>query len=83
MSLRYQRSKKAKTDILKSYFDITFQTETTTVRGVCFLLDKHKRLQKFSKESTSYVITNVTRDKETEFRLTNFSTIKPKTVVFA
>ena len=62
---------------------MTFQTETTTVRGVCFWPDKHKRLQKFSKESTSYVITHITRDKETEFRLTNFSTIKPKTVVFA
>ena len=74
--------KKAKTDISKSYFDITFQTETTAVRGVCFSPDKHKRLQKFSKESTSCVIVIIS-NKETEFRLTNFSTIKPKTAVFA
>ena len=62
---------------------MTFQTETTAIRGICFSPDKHKRLQKFSKESTSCVITNIIREKETEFRLTNFSTIKPKTVVFA
>ena len=72
-----------KTDILKSYFDMTFQTETTAVHGVCFLSDKHKRLRKFSKESTSCVITNIVRNKETEFWLTNFSIIKPERVVFA
>lgn len=38
--------KKPKTDISKSYFDVTFQTETTTVHGVCFSPDTHKRLQK-------------------------------------
>ena len=58
----------------------TFQTETTAMCEVCFLPDKHKRLQKISKESTNSVITNIIRDKETEFRLTNFSTIKPKTI---
>ena len=58
--------KKAKTDISKSYFDMTFQTETTTICEVCFSPDKHKRLQKFSKESTSCVITNIIRNKETE-----------------
>ena len=62
---------------------MTFQTETTAVSGVCFSPDKHKRLQKFSKESTSCVITDIIRNKETEFRLTDFSIIKPKTVVFA
>ena len=36
--------KKAKTDILKSYFDMTFQTETTAVCVVCFLPDKSVRL---------------------------------------
>ena len=61
---------------------MTFQTETTAVREVCFSPAKHKRLQKFSKESTSRVITNIIREKETEVRLTNFSTIKPKTLVF-
>ena len=75
--------KKAKTDILKSYFDMTFQTETTAMCGVCFSPDKHKRLQKFNNESTSCVITNIIRNKKTEFRLSNFSTIKPKTVDFA
>ena len=48
--------------------------------GVCFLPDKHKRLEEISKESTSSVITRIIRDKETEFRLTNFSIIKPKTI---
>ena len=62
---------------------MTFQTETTAVRGVCFSPEKHKRLQKFSKESTRCVITNIIRNKVTEFRLTNFSTIKPKMVAFA
>ena len=62
---------------------MTFQTETTAVSGVCFSSDKHKRLQIFSKESTSCVITDIIRNNETEFRLTDFSTIKPKTVVFA
>ena len=76
-------TKIAKTDISKSYFDMMFQTETTAVRGVCFSPDKHKRLQKFSKESTSCVTTSIIRNKEIEFRLTNFSTIKPNTVVFA
>ena len=64
--------KKAKTEISKSYFNMTVQTKTTAVRGVCFSSDKHKRLQKFSKESTSCGITNIIRNKETEFRLTNF-----------
>ena len=41
---------------------MTFQTETTAVLGVCFLPDKHKRLQIFSKESTSCVIKH--KDKE-------------------
>ena len=58
---------------------MTFQIETTAVCEVCFLPEKHKRLQKISKESTNSVITNIIRDKETEFRLTNFSIIKPKT----
>ena len=40
--------KKAKTDILKNYFDMTFPTETNALRGVSFSSDKHKRLQKFS-----------------------------------
>ena len=62
---------------------MTFQTETTAMRWVCFSPDKHKRSQNFSKESTSCVITNIIRDKETEFRLTNFSKMKTNTVVFA
>ena len=36
--------RQAKTDILRSYFNMTFQTENTAVRGVCFLPDKHKAL---------------------------------------
>ena len=35
--------KKAQTDTKKSYFDVTLQTETTVVCGVCFLPDKHER----------------------------------------
>ena len=46
---------------------MTFQTETTAVYEVYFLPDKHKRLPKFSKQSTSCVITNIIRNKETEF----------------
>ena len=44
-------------------FDM-FQIETTAMRGVCFSPDKHKRLQKLSKESRRCVITNIIRDKE-------------------
>ena len=62
---------------------MTFQTEITAVHGVCFSPGKHKRLQKFGKESMCFVITTIIRDKETEFRFTNFSTIKPNPVVFA
>ena len=36
----------------------------------------------FTKESTSYVITNIIRDKK-QFRLTDFSTVKLKKVTFA
>ena len=34
--------KLAQTDISKSYFNIIFQTETTAVRGICFLLTNTK-----------------------------------------
>lgn len=33
--------KKVKTDISKSYFDVTLQTETTALRELCSLLDKN------------------------------------------
>ena len=45
--------------------------------------DKHKRLQTFSKELMSCVITKIIWGKEAEFWLTKFSTIKTKTDVFA
>ena len=62
---------------------MTFQVETANVDGVCFSPDKHKRLQKITKESTTCVIANINRDKETEFLLTNFSSIKPIAVAFS
>ena len=77
--------KHAKTDSSKTYFDLSFQTDNKNVRAVCFSPEKWQRLKKYQENSTGCVISSVVQDsyKTNEFKLTNFSTIKPKTLVFS
>ena len=77
--------KHAKTDTSKTYFDLSFQTDNKNVRAVCFSPEKWQRLKKYQEDSTGCVISSVVQDsyKTNEFKLTNFSTIKPKALVFS
>ena len=77
--------KHAKTDSSKTYFDLSFQTDNKNVRAVCFSPEKWQRLKKYQEDSTGCVISSVVQDsyKTNELKLTNFSTIKPKTLVFS
>ena len=77
--------KHAKTDPSKTYFDLSFQTDNKNVRAVCFSPEKWRRLKKYQEDSTGCIISSVVQDscKINEFKLTNFSTIKPKTLVFS
>ena len=53
--------------------------------AVCFSPEKWQRLKKYQEDSPGCVISSVVQDscKTNEFKLTNFSTIKPKTLVFS
>ena len=80
--------KHAKTDPSKTYFDLSFQTDNKNVRAclrVCFSPEKWQHLKKYQENSTGCVISSIVQDsyKTNEFKLTNFSTIKPKTLVFS
>ena len=77
--------KHAKTDPSKTYFDLSFQTDNKNVTAVCFSQEKWQRPKKYQEDSTSCVISSVVQDscKTNEFKLTNFSTIKTKTLVFS
>ena len=77
--------KHAKTDPSKMYFDLSFQTDNNNVRTVCFSPEKWQHLKKYQEDSTVCVISSVAKDsiKTIEFKLTNFSTIKPKTLIFS
>ena len=77
--------KHAKTDPSKTYFDLSFQTDNNNVRAVCFSPEKWQRLKKYQEDSIGCVISSVVKDscKTNEFKLTNFSTIKPKTLLFS
>ena len=74
-----------KTDPSKTYFDLSFQTDNNNVRAACFSPEKCQRLKKYQEDSTSCVISSVVQDscKTNEFKLTNFSTFKPKSLVFS
>ena len=67
------------------YFDLSFQTDNNNVRTVCFSPEKWQHLKKYQEDSTGCVISIVAKDsiKTIEFKLTNFSTIKPKTLIFS
>ena len=64
------------------YFEMTFQTQNENLRAVCFSPEKRKRLAQFKTDSVSRVISNLIQSNEKEVKLTNNSTVKPKTVAF-
>ena len=76
------RIRKAKSGAAKKYFDFSFQTQEARVRAVCFSPKKWKRLETYKFEGKSCVTNNVVRTKQSEFTLTNSSTVKKKTLVF-
>ena len=77
--------KHVKTDPSATYFDLSFQIDNKNVRAVWFSPEKWQRLKKYQEDSTGCVISSLVQDscKTNEFKLTNFSTIKPKTLVFS
>ena len=64
------------------YFEITFQTQNENLRAVCFSPEKIKKLAQFKTDGVTCVISNVIQSNEKEVKLTNNSTVKPKTVAF-
>ena len=75
--------KHAKTDPSRTYFDLSFQADNNN--AVWFSPEKWQRLKKYQKDSTGCVISSAVQDscKTNEFKLTNFSTIKAKTLLFS
>ena len=71
--------KKAKSDAAKKYFDFSFQAEEAHIRAVCFFPKKWKCLETYKSEGKSCAVNNVFRTKQSEFTLTNSSTVKEKT----
>ena len=61
---------------------MTFQTQNENLRAVCFSPEKRKRLAQFKTDGVSCVISNLIQSNEKEVKLTNNSTVKPKTVAF-
>ena len=57
---------------------MTFQTQNENLKAVCFSPEKRKRLAQFKTDGVSRVISNL----KEEVKLTNNSTVKPKTVAF-
>ena len=49
---------------------------------MCFSPDKHSRLQKYHDENTSCIVTDIVKDKNLTFKLTNQSVVKQKTLLF-
>lgn len=73
----------AKSNSSTKFFDMTFKTEDEKFRAVCFSPEKRRRLEKYFESGTSCQVTNVmTGNNKMEVKLTNFSSIKPKTVPF-
>ena len=64
------------------HFEITFQTQNENLRAVSFSPEKRKRLAQFKTDDVSCVISNLIQSNEKEVKLTNNSTVKPKTVAF-
>ena len=64
------------------YFEMTFQTQNENLRAVCFSPEKRKRLAQFKTDRVGCVISNLIQSNEKEVKLTNNSTVKPKTVAF-
>ena len=52
------------------------------MRAVCFSPEKRERLAQFKIDGVSCVISNLIQSNEKEVKLTNNSTVKPKTVAF-
>ena len=75
--------KHAKTDPSRRYFDLSVQADNNN--AVWFSPEKWQHLKKYQKDSTGCVISSAVQDscKTNEFKLTNFSTIKPKTLLFS
>ena len=61
---------------------MTFQTQNENLRAACFSPEKIKRLAQFKADGVSCVISNLIQSNEKEVKLTNNSTVKPKTVAF-
>ena len=74
--------KKSKNDNKKEYFEISFQSENSQVKALCFPPEKWSRLKKYQSESTSCLISNALKE-NSDYKLTNSMTGKPKTLVFA
>ena len=64
------------------YSAMKFQAQNENVRAVCFSPDKKKGLAHFKTEDVSCVISNLIQSNEKGVKLTNNSTVKPKTVAF-
>ena len=77
--------KHAKIDRSKMYFDLSFQTDNSNVRTVCLSPEKWQRLKIYEENTNDCVISSVVKDscKTNEFKLTDFSTIKSKTLLFS
>ena len=61
---------------------MTFQTQNENLRAVCFSPEKRKRLPHFKTDGASCAMSSLIQSIEKEFKLTNNSTVKPKTVAF-
>ena len=61
---------------------MTFETQNENLRAVCFSREKRKRLAQFKTDGATCVLSNLIRSNEKEVKLTNNSTVKPKTVAF-
>ena len=64
------------------HFEMTFQTQNENLRAVCFSPEKRKRFAQFKTDGVSCVISNLIHSNEKKVKLTNNSTVKPKTVAF-
>ena len=61
---------------------MTLETQNENLRAVCFSREKRKRLAQFKTDGATCVLSNLIRSNEKEVKLTNNSTVKPKTVAF-
>ena len=61
---------------------MTFQTQNENQRAVCFSPKKRKRLAQLKTDGVSCVIPNLIQSTEKKVKVTNNSTVKPKTIAF-